>query len=230
MNIINLIKNFKYIILINILIFFTGFIIDYNNYTVKKDEFAKSGGNYIFFFEVNVDSQFLKNYDIFVEKPIADKIYYIQKAEIIALINSLISDYIDEFIISYGDESFSKIEHSNHYDLGYSYILKYRDKSDNFDFSNKLLKDAQESDVEQLIIQFINDAQNTFYKAIDRNLAINKYLIEIGIDKPMIINFKNYSVKQPYNELPVNAPITIVLLLLLALFNLVYFINANENK
>ena len=138
--------------------------------------------------------------------------------------------YIDEFIISYGDESFSKIEHSNHYDLGYSYILKYRDKSDNFDFSNKLLKDAQESDVEQLIIQFINDAQNTFYKAIDRNLAINKYLIEIGIDKPMIINFKNYSVKQPYNELPVNAPITIVLLLLLALFNLVYFINANENK
>ena len=188
------------------------------------------GGNYIFFFEVNVDSQFLKNYDIFVEKPFAEKIYYIQKPEIVALINTLISDYIDEFITNYGDESFSKIEHSNQYDLGYSYILKYRDKSDNFDFSNKLLKDAQESHVKQSIIQFINDAKKTFYKVIDRNLPINKYLIEIGIDKPLIINFQNYSVKQPYNALPVNAPITIILLILLALFNLVYFINANENK
>ena len=46
----------------------------------------------------------------------------------------------------------------------------------------------------------------------------------------MTINVKNYFHIEPYIGVPVKAPITIILLMLLALFNLVYFINVKEYK
>ena len=49
MNIINLIKNFKYIILINFLILIAGIIIDYNNYIEKNKNFYETGIGHVFF-------------------------------------------------------------------------------------------------------------------------------------------------------------------------------------
>jgi len=230
MNIINLIKNFKYIILINFLILIVGIIIDYNNYIEKNKNFYETGIGHVFFFDIDVESQFLRNYDTFVKKPIDETTYYIEIADIRDFLTTLIKDYIYEFTLSYGERNFEPIHQSEHYDSGYSFSLQYYDKSDNFDFSDKLLKDAQEGNIIKKINQFINQSKRNYYNIIDKNIPINKYLVDQEKHKPMTINVKNYFHIEPYIGVPVKAPITIILLMLLALFNLVYFINVKEYK